>query len=100
MKSLIAAGLAALALAATSVASADPIHPADDNHPVHEAVLTRSPIVHQAGFDRPGFYRTAYTRGHRGASHRGFRHHRMRIGGRRHHHIAWRGAYAGEHHPV
>ncbi len=46
MKTLIAAGLAALSLAATSVATADPIHPVEYHHPFHHAVVVRTPIVY------------------------------------------------------
>jgi hypothetical protein len=76
MKTLIAAGLAALSLAATSVATADPVYAANDHHPARHAVIVRAPVVYRSGFDRPGFYRAAYMHGRRGAYHHARRHHR------------------------
>jgi hypothetical protein len=75
MKTLIAVGLAALSLAATSAASADPVHPAGHDRPVHHAVVLRTPAVYRSGLDRPGYYVAAYRHGHRGGRH----YHRGRV---------------------
>ncbi len=104
MKTIIAAGLAALALAATSVAAAEPIHPVEFHYPARHAVVIRAPFAYRSGFARPGFYRAAYyVHGHRGGFHTARRHRRgwgFRVRGPVHHHTAWRGAYGGEHRPV
>ena len=117
MKTLIAAGLAASALIATTAASANPVYPVINHHPVHRAVMLGGPIayrhefriapiyarpvVYREGFARPGFYRTAYhVHGHRGVYYRGFHHAHVWRHGPFRHHNAWRGAYAGEHRPV
>ena len=117
MKTLIAAGLAASALMATTAASAKPVYPVDYHHRVHHAVVLRGPIayrhefwiapiharavVYREGYIRPGFYTTAYpVRGYRFGYHHAFHHAYVWRHGPIRHHIAWRGAYAGEHRPV
>jgi hypothetical protein len=117
MKTLIAAGLAASALAAATTASAIPVYRVDYHHPIHDAVAVRAPLAHRRhitiapifvrpvvfreGAFRPGFYRTAYyAHGYRGAfyraPHQGYRWSHGRVV----HHTSLRGAHAGEHRPA
>jgi hypothetical protein len=113
MKTLIAAGLAASALAAGTAASAYPIV---YHHPYLHRVVMRGPIVYRGGiaiapvyprpvvygggFYRP-FYRTAYyAPGYRGVIYRAPYHAYGWGHGPVVHHIAWRGSYVGEHRPA
>jgi hypothetical protein len=87
MKTILAAGLAALALTATTVASADPIRAADDHRPLHRAVVVRAPVVYRAGFARPGFYKATYVRAYHHPYHH--RHHgAVRVRAPIHRHVA------------
>ncbi len=81
MKTLLAAGLAALALAATTAATADPIY-----HPVRHAAVLRAPVVYRSGYVAPRLYSVDYVRHYHRFHHR--RHGwRVRLHGPVRHHI-------------
>jgi hypothetical protein len=76
MKILIAAGLAAMALAATSVATAAPVYAVHYDRSTADVVATPTPAIYQPGLASPGVYKADYyAHGRRGAHHHR-RHHR------------------------